>query len=413
MKAAWEFKALEDMASFSNGLWTGKKSPLVTAKVIRNTNFRPNGALSLEDVAEIKVEAKQLEKRQLRFGDIVLEKSGGGPKQAVGRVIRFEIEDEGYSFSNFTSAIRVVRTDRLDYRYLHHVLNWWYASGVTEKIQSNSTGIRNLDLKAYKALPIPLPPLDEQKRIVTILDESFEALDRARVNAEANFADAADIYSSALNSLFTSTAIKPVRSLDSLIEIGHGFAFDGGDFEVSSDVSKPIVLTPGNYSESGELVFTAKNTKRLMVKPPAQYILARGDLTVVMTDLSSKMKILGKPAFVRRDDLLHNQRIGRVIPKDASVNLSYIYHFLNSNVARSHIISTATGTMVRHTAPKRILALKIPYSEDGAQLERAVDRLDEIHEESVNLSECYSRKISEISALRQSLLQKAFAGELT
>jgi type I restriction enzyme S subunit len=88
-------------------LWTGKKGPFVTAKVVRNTNIRANGVLSLDDVAEIEVEAKQFKSRQLNFGDIILEKSGGGPKQPVGRAVCFEMHDEDFSFSNFTAAITV------------------------------------------------------------------------------------------------------------------------------------------------------------------------------------------------------------------------------------------------------------------------------------------------------------------
>ena len=89
---------------FYNGLWTGKKPPFRKAKVIRNTNFTKDCKLDLSDVVELDVEIKQLEKRKLEFGDIILEKSGGGPKQPVGRVVLFERNDADFSFSNFTSA---------------------------------------------------------------------------------------------------------------------------------------------------------------------------------------------------------------------------------------------------------------------------------------------------------------------
>ncbi|NDJ16419.1 restriction endonuclease subunit S [Myxacorys almedinensis] len=151
------------------------------------------------------------------------------------------------------------------------------------------------------------------------------------------------------------------QKLADLIGISHGYAFKGCDFNRSDDLEKPIVLTPGNYSENGELYFTAQNTKRLVGKvPPDGYFFDVGDLTVVMTDLSSKMKILGKPAFINHPNILHNQRIGRILFQDESINPKYLYYFLQTKTVADKVKETATGTMVRHTAPKRILNITIP-----------------------------------------------------
>ena len=192
---------LQELCDFHNGLWTGKKPPFVTAHVIRNTNFTSDGRIDLSDVAVLDVEERHLAKRELRQNDIIIEKSGGGPKQPVGRVVLFELEETGYSFSNFTSVIRVKPDALLDPVYLHRVLYWWYLSGVTESLQRRSTGIRNLDFNAYKSLEVPLPPLEEQQRIVAILDQAFAALDRARANAEANLVDAHELFEAAKTEL--------------------------------------------------------------------------------------------------------------------------------------------------------------------------------------------------------------------
>ena len=98
----------ESVFSTHNGLWLGKKPPFVRAGVIRNTNFTPLGTIDFSDVAELDLEAKQLKTRRLESGDIILERSGGGPKQPVGRVVYFAGSPRVWSFSNFTTAIRVV-----------------------------------------------------------------------------------------------------------------------------------------------------------------------------------------------------------------------------------------------------------------------------------------------------------------
>lgn len=196
MKAAWRSQTLEDACQFSNGLWKGEKPPFVHAGVIRNTNFTKEGALDDSDIAYLDVEAKKLEKRSLQFGDVILEKSGGGPKQPVGRVILFDKTEGVFSFSNFTAALRVRDPKNLDFRFLHKFLHWTYVSGITEGMQSHSTGIRNLDGDAYKAIKINYPPLPEQQRIVTLLDEAFDGIATAKANAEKNLQNARAIFES-------------------------------------------------------------------------------------------------------------------------------------------------------------------------------------------------------------------------
>ncbi|PZO20390.1 MAG: restriction endonuclease subunit S [Leptolyngbya foveolarum] len=166
--------------------------------------------------------------------------------------------------------------------------------------------------------------------------------------------------------------------LSDLIDITHGFAFKGADFEKSNSKEKLIVLTPGNYSENGELHFSSKNTKRFTGdSPPEGYLFDIGDLTVVMTDLSSKMKILGKPAFIDSPNILHNQRIGRVLFKDESISPKYLFYFFRTRMFGNGVKSTATGTMVRHTAPKRILDCKV-FLPKLSEQKRIVAILDEV-----------------------------------
>ena len=78
-----------DYFEFLNGLWTGKKPPFQKIGVIRNTNFTNSGIIDYTDVAYLDVEVKAFEKRKLYPGDIIVERSGGGPKQPVGRVVFF------------------------------------------------------------------------------------------------------------------------------------------------------------------------------------------------------------------------------------------------------------------------------------------------------------------------------------
>ena len=67
---------------FGNGLWKGKKPPYISVIVIRNTNFTDSGKIDYSNIAVLEVEKRQFEKRKLIKGDIIIERSGGGPKTA-------------------------------------------------------------------------------------------------------------------------------------------------------------------------------------------------------------------------------------------------------------------------------------------------------------------------------------------
>lgn len=185
-QARWKTQRLVELCHFTSGLWKGKQSPFRNVGVIRNTNFNADGTLNDSDIAYLDVEERQFAKRALQFGDIILEKSGGGPKQPVGRVIYFDKREGDYSFSNFTACLRSNNPLVLSPVYLHRYLYWVYAAGLTESMQSHSTGIRNLNLSSYKDLTISYPAMKEQERIVAILDEAFEGIATAKANAGLN-----------------------------------------------------------------------------------------------------------------------------------------------------------------------------------------------------------------------------------
>ena len=170
MKQGWEIKKLGEITEQINGLWVGKNPPFITIAVIRNTNFTKDCNLDTNNIAYIQVEQKQYSTRKLKCGDIIIEKSGGSDKQPVGRPILFNIEDGEYSFSNFTSVLRVVDNTLISPKFLHKFLVYAYNQGYTLNMQSKTTGIRNLNFKLYKNMNVPVPERAEQERIVGELD---------------------------------------------------------------------------------------------------------------------------------------------------------------------------------------------------------------------------------------------------
>jgi len=299
---------------------------------------------------------------------------------------------------------------------LQHKFLYYYLSSIVDLLNSLGTGATFKELSGgkLKEVALPVPPLSEQKRIVGILDEAFEGIATAKANAEKNLQRARALFESHLQSVFTLRGLGWVDArICEVCDIKHGFAFDGADFSSDVPEGNPLVITPGNFTEDGKLLFNERNTKRFSGKTPTGFQFNIGDLVVVMTDLSSKMKILGKPAFVETDDVLHNQRIGRVVFSNDRIEKRLLYYFMMTDGFLKNIKGSATGTMVKHTAPTRILSNVIPFPEARKEQRAIISKLDDLREETQRLESIYERKLDALDALKKSLLHGAFTGQLT
>ena len=141
--------------------------------------------------------------------------------------------------------------------------------------------------------------------------------------------------------------------LGDYIEIKHGFAFGGNEI-TDSGVDSPILVTPGNFSIGGG--FKADKCKYYCGDYPDQYVLCAGDIIVTMTDLSVSGDTLGYSAIVPSGSIyLHNQRIGKIIIKNDSIDPGYLYYLLRTKEYHHYVVSTSSGTAIHHTSPDRIM----------------------------------------------------------
>jgi len=403
MKNGWQTKTLNEVCQFSNGLWKGEKPPFVNAGVIRNTNFTKDGMLDGSDIAYLSVEEKKLEKRRLQFGDIILEKSGGGPKQPVGRVALFDKEDGDFSFSNFTAALRVLDAGELDFRFLHKFLHWTYISGVTEGMQSHSTGIRNLDGDAYKAITISFPSLTKQKRIVVILDEAFEGMATAKANAEKNLQNARAMFESHLQSVF-SRRPDEVSISELATDITDGDhspppkALTGVPFITISDIAKRTreIDFSNTFMVPMEYFRNLKPNKKPRV----------GDVLYTVTGAT-----LGIPVLVSEQrDFCFQRHIGLIRPKPDTDSAWLTYALLSPEVFKQATMGS-TGAAQKTVSLSVLRGLKVPKLGRTDQ-KRVAARLDGLAVETLHLASLYERKLAALEALKKSLLHQAFTGQL-
>lgn len=169
-------------------------------------------------------------------------------------------------------------------------------------------------------------------------------------------------------------------SLDDLVEIKHGFAFQGEFFH--DEPPGDFLLTPGNFAIGGG--FKGDKVKYFRGPTPEEFVLASGDLLVTMTDLSKGADTLGYPALVPpsggANRYLHNQRLGRVLIKPgAPLEKRFLYYVLCSREYRNEVIASATGTTVKHTSPTRIgkFKFKLPGVDEQRAIAHVLGAIDD------------------------------------
>ena len=144
--------------------------------VIRSTNFNNDGKLDLSDIAYRTLSKRKFEEKKLYASDILIERSGGSETQPVGRVgfITDEMAKTDYAFANFIQRISL--NDEVNAKFVYYCLQQMYEMGITAGMQSQTTGIRNLDWKQYIKVAIPKPSPDEQSAIAAMLSKVDEAI---------------------------------------------------------------------------------------------------------------------------------------------------------------------------------------------------------------------------------------------
>lgn len=387
MKEGWKIKKLGEICDSINGLWKGKKGPFVTVGVLRSTNFTKDCRLNLTNVIYLEVEEKTFEKRKLREGDIIVERSGGGPNQPVGRAVLFKEITGNFSFCNFTSVLRIKETTQLIPKYLHKYLAYFYLSGGTTEMQSYTIGLRNLDYNRYLQIDIPIPSKKEQLRIIEILDAEFAKIDALRANVTKSLQAAKDLFQSALKQ-----ELQPKEGWvnDTISNISENLDY------------KRVPITKKDrdcgiypyYGASGIVDYVSEylfDEDLLLISEDGANLVARS--TPIAFSISGKVWV-NNHAHVLRFPSIELQRFVE-------------YFFANYNLS-----SYITGTAQPKLTQKALNSIIIKYPPTLAEQTRIVSRLDQLNERCKTLQENYDRTITLCEDLKQALLRKAFNGEL-
>lgn len=277
--------------------------------------------------------------------------------------------------------------------------DWDKAAEGDQKIKG-----KTLNKKKLKLIPIPLPPLKEQQLIVATLDETFEAIASAQAHAEANLRNARELFENSLIATFSQVIhhSKHMTLAEASISFGRGrsrhrprnaaFLYGGPyPFIQTGDVrnSDGTVSTfSQSYSEEG---------------------LAQSKLWPAGTICITIAANIAETAVLGFDACFPDSIIGMLADPESTFP-EYVEFMLRYFAA--DLKKQGKGSAQDNINLGTFECAQFPFPSLSEQRE-IVERLSRLANETSLLSEGYSQKLQDLDDLRQSLLQKAFAGELT
>jgi type I restriction enzyme S subunit len=174
--AHWDVKPLKAVSDLQTGLTLGKKAEdrfLVSRPYLRVANVQ-DGYLSLDDVADVDLPAQDAARYELRPGDVLMTEGGDFDKLGRGHVWEGQIAN--CLHQNHIFAVRP-RIEVLRSQFLAHVMSSGYGRAYFTATSKQSTNLASTNSTKVRNLPIPLPSLSEQDRILLSLDRETKRVD--------------------------------------------------------------------------------------------------------------------------------------------------------------------------------------------------------------------------------------------
>ena len=327
-----------------------------------------------------------------------------GAKWESGESTAFKVEGKCW-VNNHAHVLRPLRKTVLDnwlvYFLNHSDLNE-FVSGLT---------VPKLNQGNLRGIPIPLPPLAEQQRIVGVLDKAFAGLATAKANAEKNLKNARALFESHIQSVFTQRGkgwvVNKLKTVTT--KIGSGATPHGG--KKSYRLDGISLIRSLNVHDLGfkykKLAFLddvqADELSNVEVKPH--------DVLLNITGAS-----IARCCIVPEDVLPArvNQHVSIIRSIPDMIDPDFLHYLLISKPYKDKLLQTGEeGGSTRQAITKaQIQDFSVEYPEIMKEQKRVVAKLDDMLTETQRLSHIYERKLVALETLKKSLLHQAFTGEL-
>lgn len=379
MKTNWQIKKIGDMCDILDN----KRKP-VTQRDRISGEYPYYGATGIQDYVSEYI----FDEKLILIGE-------DGAKWGAGENTAFSVEGK-YWVNNHAHVIRPHRDKVLD--------NWMIYFLNVNDLKKHITGltVQKLNQEKLRNIEIPLPPISEQKRIVKILDEVFNKIEKAKENAEKNLQNSKALFESYLQSIFAN----PGKDLDEkrigdICEIVNGGTPDTKVAKYWN--GENFWITPKDMGKIKDVYVdtTIRKISGLGLENSSAKLLPINSVI-----LSSRAPI-GYLA-INKKPMATNQGCKGLIPT-YKLEALYLFYFLKSSVKLLN--SLGSGATFKELSGSKLAEILLPVP-DIREQKIIVKKLDDLSEQNKKLEVVYKKKLADLEELKKSVLKKAFSGEL-
>ncbi|MDN3204576.1 restriction endonuclease subunit S [Algoriphagus sediminis] len=385
MKEGWEIKKLVELSNNKDAIVSGpfgsnlKVSDYkdVGVPIFRLQNVG-KGKFINKDIKYISDEkAEELKYHSFKAGDLVLAKLG----IPIGKTC--VVPDEFSSGIIVADVVRL-RLDKnvVDYKFLEYFLN---SDEAVAQLTGNISGATRprVNLSDVRNIEISLPPLPEQQRIVSILDQAFTAIDKGKANAEQNLQNAKELFESYLQGVFEKKGDGWEEQL-----LRNSFKLKSGDnLTAKKMVEGDFPVFGGNGIAGYHIEFNLSGTNVIVGRVGA---------------------LCGNVRHINENIWLTDNAF-KIVDFKYDFDHSFLTYLLNYKDLRSYARQAAQPVISNSSLQD--VVLNFPKSKEEQQT--IVRQLNALRAETQKLEAVYQKKMDDLEELKKSILQKAFAGELT
>jgi len=312
------------------------------------------------------------------------------PRHFIGK---FDLHQRAYALFDFSPRLEV----RYLYYFLHHVADYFprVAVGAT---------VKSLRLRHFQNLLIRLSPPEEQRRIVAILDEAFEAIATTRSNTEKNLQNAREVFESKLYELLGHDAAAWPRK--TLREIAVDFGRGKSKHRPRNDPK--LYGGPYPFIQTGDV----RGAEHLITEYTQTYSeagLAQSKLWPKGTLCITIAANIAETGVLNFDACFPDSVIG-VVVDEGQTSSKYLEYMLHT--VKAHLKAKGKGSAQDNINLATFENERFPFPDLDTQA-RVVSVLDNLSSKVQGLDELYSLKLAALDELKKSLLHQAFTGQLT
>jgi type I restriction enzyme, S subunit len=375
MSDNWEIKKLKEIAKINYGYTEKAIFENIGPKFLRITDIQ-NNSVDWEKVPYCKCNDIDLQKYKLEESDIVFARTGA----TTGKSYLLKNPPKTV-FASYLIRLKLISKKNFSPEFVAYYFQtklYW------DKINKGISGSAQGGFNATKLgeLIFPIPPLPEQKRIVTILDKAFSAIGDAKQNAEANLKNAKEVFESYLQNVFENKGDDWVEK-----KLGECFKLKSGDGLIQKN------MIQGNYK-----VFGGNGVAGLH----NNYNLCGENVIVGRVGA-----LCGNVRYIKEKIWLTDNAF-QIVNHKQDFDFSFLEHLLNYlNLRR--FARQAAQPVISNSSLKDVV-LYFPKSKE--EQKQIVQKLDILSAETKKMETIYRKKIDNLEELKKSVLQKAFRGEL-